>query len=156
MSFALSLGKISRLSLGTAVALGACALAFNMIGGGLSWLVFPTGALIVAGGPVALLASTRSLGRLANGALAAGVIGVIMGLIHVMENLDKPETIGIGVALSLVAMVYALALALVLSAAEAGQPRAGQPKIPDLAPYALMAVTFLLLLTFAVLYVLRQ
>ncbi len=156
MSFAPSFARISRLSLGTALAFAAFAAAFHQIGGDLKGLVQPTGALIVAGGPVALLVSTRSLGRLANAALAAGVLGVVMGLVHVMSNLDKPETIGFGIAVSLVSMLYALATAFVFTSVQAGQPAKGQAKAPDLAPYALMAVTLLLLLTFAVLYVIRQ
>ncbi len=145
-----------RLSLGAALAFAAFGYAFHLMGGEWRSLVHPTGALIVAGGPVALLGSTRSLQRLANAALAAGVIGVVMGLVHVMTHLDQPATIGVGVALSLVAMLYGLASAFVLGSAGLAQPAARQSRVPDLTPYALMAVTFLLLLTFAVLYAIRQ
>ncbi len=37
-----------------------------------------------------------------------GIIGAVIGLIHVMENLDKPEQIGSGIAVAFVATVYGL------------------------------------------------
>ncbi len=145
-----------RLSLGAALAFAAFSYAYHLIGGDLRALVHPSGALIVAGGPVALLGSTRSLQRLANATLAAGVIGVVMGLVHVMTHLDQPSTVGIGVAVSLVAMLYALGSTFILGSAGLSQAAHRQSRVPDLTPYALMAVTFLLLLAFAVLYAIRQ
>lgn len=35
-----------------------------------------------------------------------GILGAVMGLIHVMENLDKPEAIGPGIAVAFVATLY--------------------------------------------------
>ena len=42
-----------------------------------------------------------------------GLIGVILGFIHVMENLSDPSKIGLGLALALVSMVYGIALSLI-------------------------------------------
>ncbi len=35
-----------------------------------------------------------------------GILGAVLGLIHVMENLDKPEMIGPGIAVAFVATLY--------------------------------------------------
>ena len=35
-----------------------------------------------------------------------GILGAVLGLIHVMENLDKPELIGPGIAIAFVATLY--------------------------------------------------
>ncbi len=40
-----------------------------------------------------------------------GIIGAVLGLIHVMENLDKPEMLGSGIAIAFVATIYGLAIA---------------------------------------------
>ncbi len=42
------------------------------------------------------------------GAIAptVGILGAVLGLIHVMENLDKPERIGPGIAVAFVATLY--------------------------------------------------
>jgi len=42
------------------------------------------------------------------GAIAptVGILGAVLGLIHVMENLDKPEMIGPGIAVAFVATLY--------------------------------------------------
>jgi chemotaxis protein MotA len=42
------------------------------------------------------------------GAIAptVGILGAVLGLIHVMENLDKPEQIGPGIAVAFVATLY--------------------------------------------------
>ena len=40
-----------------------------------------------------------------------GIIGAVLGLIHVMGKLDKPEEIGGGIAVAFVATVYGLVLA---------------------------------------------
>lgn len=40
-----------------------------------------------------------------------GIIGAVLGLIHVMRNLDKPDEIGPGIAIAFVATIYGVALA---------------------------------------------
>ncbi len=43
-----------------------------------------------------------------------GILGAVLGLIHVMENLDKPETIGPGIAIAFVATLYGVGSANIL------------------------------------------
>src|SRR5690625_3836456 len=40
-----------------------------------------------------------------------GIIGAVMGLIHVMRNLADPEQLGPGIALAFVATIYGVAVA---------------------------------------------
>jgi chemotaxis protein MotA len=40
-----------------------------------------------------------------------GIIGAVLGLIHVMENLSDPEQLGSGIAVAFVATIYGVALA---------------------------------------------
>jgi chemotaxis protein MotA len=40
-----------------------------------------------------------------------GILGAVLGLIHVMENLDKPEMIGPGIAIAFVATLYGVGAA---------------------------------------------
>ena len=40
-----------------------------------------------------------------------GILGAVLGLIHVMENLDKPEMIGPGIAIAFVATLYGVGFA---------------------------------------------
>lgn len=40
-----------------------------------------------------------------------GILGAVLGLIHVMENLDKPEMIGPGIAVAFVATLYGVGVA---------------------------------------------
>ncbi len=40
-----------------------------------------------------------------------GIIGAVLGLIHVMENLDDPSMLGSGIAVAFVATIYGLAIA---------------------------------------------
>lgn len=40
-----------------------------------------------------------------------GILGAVLGLIHVMENLDKPEMIGPGIAVAFVATLYGVGFA---------------------------------------------
>ncbi len=40
-----------------------------------------------------------------------GIIGAVMGLIHVMRNLADPEQLGPGIAVAFVATIYGVALA---------------------------------------------
>jgi len=43
-----------------------------------------------------------------------GIIGAVIGLIHVMENLDEPSGVGAGIAVAFVATVYGLVAANIL------------------------------------------
>lgn len=43
-----------------------------------------------------------------------GIIGAVMGLIHVMENLDDPSMLGTGIAVAFVATIYGVGLANML------------------------------------------
>ena len=43
-----------------------------------------------------------------------GILGAVLGLIHVMENLDKPEMIGPGIAVAFVATLYGVGSANIL------------------------------------------
>jgi len=44
-----------------------------------------------------------------------GIIGAVLGLIHVMENLDDPSKLGGGIAVAFVATIYGLAIANILA-----------------------------------------
>ncbi len=160
MSEPISTGVV-RLLGGALLFLAAAIYAYSSIGGDLAALAYPNMALLVAGGPVAMLASSRAWTRLGNASLGAGVLGFVVGLVHVMENLDKLPTIGAGVAVALLPMLYSFVLAFVMGALGSGERtrlngKNRPEKAVDLAPYALTATTFLLLLTFAVLYALKR
>ena len=43
-----------------------------------------------------------------------GILGAVLGLIHVMENLSEPEKLGGGIAVAFVATVYGVGLANLL------------------------------------------
>lgn len=43
-----------------------------------------------------------------------GILGAVLGLIHVMENLDKPDQIGPGIAVAFVATLYGVGSANIL------------------------------------------
>lgn len=43
-----------------------------------------------------------------------GILGAVLGLIHVMENLDKPEMIGPGIAVAFVATLYGVGFANIM------------------------------------------
>lgn len=43
-----------------------------------------------------------------------GILGAVLGLIHVMENLDKPDRIGPGIAVAFVATLYGVGSANIL------------------------------------------
>jgi chemotaxis protein MotA len=43
-----------------------------------------------------------------------GIIGAVLGLIHVMENLNDPSKLGSGIAVAFVATVYGVAFANLL------------------------------------------
>lgn len=112
-------------------------------GGNLSSIIGVTAFLIVAGGATgALLIAyplkivSRSIGLAATGreatrtafldaarvfstfgdlALLAGGVGLIFGLIHVLEHLDKPDMMGLGAAVALLNVLYSLLIKLFIS-----------------------------------------
>jgi chemotaxis protein MotA len=53
----------------------------------------------------------------AGGAYAptVGIIGAVLGLIHVMSNLDDPSKLGGGIAVAFVATIYGLVIANVIA-----------------------------------------
>ncbi|MFT4798121.1 MAG: chemotaxis protein MotA [Candidatus Azotimanducaceae bacterium] len=53
-------------------------------------------------------------GHMGGYAPTIGIIGAVMGLIHVMGNLDEPEKIGAGVATAFVATIYGVGFANLL------------------------------------------
>lgn len=52
-----------------------------------------------------------------------GIIGAVMGLIHVMGNLDQPEMVGSGIATAFVATIYGVGLANLILYPIAGKLR---------------------------------
>lgn len=44
-----------------------------------------------------------------------GIIGAVLGLIHVMQNLDDPSKLGSGIAVAFVATIYGLAIANIVA-----------------------------------------
>ena len=50
-----------------------------------------------------------------------GIIGAVMGLIHVMGNLADPSSLGSGIAVAFVATIYGVALANLLFLPIAGK-----------------------------------
>jgi chemotaxis protein MotA len=40
-----------------------------------------------------------------------GILGAVMGLVHVMQNLTDPSKIGIGIAVAFVATIYGVGMA---------------------------------------------
>lgn len=53
-----------------------------------------------------------------------GILGAVLGLIHVLENLADPDTLGSGIAIAFVATVYGVGLANLLLLPLAGKLRA--------------------------------
>lgn len=125
-----------RLVLATILGTLLLSTVYVMEGGHLNSLIQDTSALIVGAGALgAALMSIPLLGRLegevsrirryavamsaaASGSVMAGLIGCIMGLVIVMENLGNPDMIGPGVAIAFVASIYGCLGFLVFSAVE--------------------------------------
>jgi chemotaxis protein MotA len=53
-----------------------------------------------------------------------GILGAVMGLIHVMENLSDPSKLGAGIAVAFVATIYGVALANLVFLPVAGKLKA--------------------------------
>ena len=52
-----------------------------------------------------------------------GILGAVLGLIHVMENLSEPEKLGAGIAVAFVATVYGVGIANLFLLPMAGKIR---------------------------------
>ena len=77
----------------------------------------PTAAQIVMGDAPAAnqsptVAMPQPLGQ--NEDLAKGIIGAVLGLIQVMQNLNDPSRLGAGIAVAFVATIYGLVIANLL------------------------------------------
>jgi chemotaxis protein MotA len=53
-----------------------------------------------------------------------GILGAVMGLIHVMENLSDPSKLGAGIAVAFVATIYGVGLANLVYLPMAGKLKA--------------------------------
>jgi flagellar motor component MotA len=146
----------SRWVTGVGLAAGGVLLGNYLEGGHLTAFVHPFTALMVAGptlaaplvvaGPLGVGRAVRTLlaGRPgddlpaasavflagAHGAGASGVLGLVLGLIQVMNNLDDPSALGPGIAVALVAPVYGVALAGSAVAAALQLARRSGPALP--------------------------
>jgi flagellar motor component MotA len=123
--------------LGLLVICGSVGLAVVLEGGHLAWLLQPSACLFVSGGVLGavligcgLMAPLTELGDLLRGRAGdyvllrralhlaiqagalSGVIGTIIGLIHVMTALSDPTKIGAGLAVAMTALLYGLLYAL--------------------------------------------
>lgn len=95
--------------------------------------------------------------------LAPVHVGTVLGLIHVMHNLDKADMIGPGIAVALVAVVYGDLGHLALRAMQQhydmqviASGKDPEEDTTDTGARLLMAVLILLFATFVVLYSLQQ
>lgn len=127
------------------------------------FLNLPAAITVVSGvlfvGGFARRFSLAHLPYLANGALSAGVIGVIFNVIHVMENLDKPQFVYIGLSVALLPGLYAALVAVTLrSIGHRLQCKAigvnSDTMTPVLMPYYAAAAGALVLSTALVIYAL--
>lgn len=59
-----------------------------------------------------VVATERYFGAMGAAFLNFGVLGATLGLIHVMENLDRPAFIGAGIAVSFICTLYGFGLKL--------------------------------------------
>src|SRR3569623_251269 len=100
----------------------ACILGGQAIEGGHAGsLVQATAAIIVIGGTIGACAVAfpmpdflkgAKMGESAGGfAPTGGILGAVLGLIHVMENLSDPSKLGGGIATAFVATVYGVGAA---------------------------------------------
>lgn len=146
----------SRWLAGVGLAAGGVLLGNYLEGGHLTAFVHPITALMVVGptlaaplvvaGPLGVARAVRTLlaGRPlddlpaasavflagAHGAGASGVLGMVLGIIHVMNNLESPGALGPGIAVALVAPVYGVALAGSGVAAALQLARRSRPALP--------------------------
>lgn len=100
----------------------ACFILVFHIEGGRIWFYAQAGSWLMAiSGPVVLFVSRPKLflsvfkqkseaasNLIAKSFLASGILGLIVNEIHVFRNLDKPETLSVGVATTFIPMLYSL------------------------------------------------
>ena len=107
----------------------------------------------------------RRLAASSKGAIVFMVIGLVFGLVHVMENLDKPEQIGPGIALAFLSGVFGVLLAQFFSAIRNNHTLLLPPQDNaqsdlesnvSLIPDAFGAMWILLFATMTVLFVLKK
>lgn len=101
----------------------------------------------------------HSVGR---SVVTVGVAGVVLGIIHVMENLSTPDYIGPGLAMAFISLFYATVAYLVFDGLSQRQAIDGierSEKIPDSDQTPVLhmgfAAVLLLLVTFIILYALN-
>lgn len=73
-----------------------------------------------------------------------GIIGAVMGLIHVMENLGDPSKLGAGIAVAFVATIYGVGMANLLFLPVANKLRSlvmFQSRVRDMATEGLVAIS---------------
>jgi flagellar motor component MotA len=63
-----------------------------------------------------LLVARHYFATMGVGFFVCGIAGVIVGLIHAMENLDKPDELGPGVAVAFISLLYGMMLQLFVAA----------------------------------------
>ncbi len=148
-----------RLVFGFALCVAAVVVGFRMLGGDVARLITLTSFLFILGGVAStLIVSPRAAGvRWGNAAVAcfyAAVIGNVIGMIHVMENLDKPQFIGAGVAVSFVVTIYAV-LGWALFRGIGGAAVTADNRDAEAGMTAMAAKFLLLFSTFVVLYVIK-
>lgn len=136
---------IGRMLLGAGLGVGVMLLALLLEGGHLSSVIGPTSAFLVLGGtagamimayplrviarsfrialgretpePKDLVLGQKCFATMGQYFVMTGIIGTVVGLIHVMENLDRPERIGPGIAVAFLTMLYGFGFRLFWSGA---------------------------------------
>lgn len=150
--------SVAQLSLGGFIIVASWIAGIFLLGSNVSTFVNLNLLLIVAAGPamLAVMHRTKSVANLADAAVAAGCIGTVIGLIHVMENLDKPEYIGHGIAVSSLDALYGLMVYFLTDACATHRGEEVQNrKSADTVFYGILSFTLLIAITFVVLYALK-
>ena len=106
----------------------------------------------------------KRLDTAAKAAISIGVIGQVLGMIHVMENLDKPDQIGPGIAVAFIACLYCLSFWTLFTSFRNNHLAILQSKTTDAVPHdegsgviaeSFLSVVLLLFATFVVLYAIQ-
>lgn len=165
-----------RMALGATISLVFVLGGLVVQGGYVAFLLQPAFFLIVLGGciPGAVMGLRPKAGSLdrvirldamAKGAILMAVAANVIGLIHVMENLDKPEMIGPGISVAFTAVVYSVMFWTLAKGAqhqhlasmqEAHAASVYPSESLELPALAFAGITLLLLAVFIVLYAIRS